>query len=79
MRRLGPGLLITRPSSFDADATLDLHLAHELQRYLEQRVEQGAPWTWSALRPNPVCGFRSASPGCPGWGNSWQLHALPKA
>ncbi|EFN56698.1 hypothetical protein CHLNCDRAFT_21968 [Chlorella variabilis] len=29
--------------------------------YLEQRVEQGAPWTWSALRPNPVCGFSTGS------------------
>lgn len=28
------------------------------QGYLEGRVAGGAGWTWSALRPNPVCGFR---------------------
>jgi hypothetical protein len=31
-----------------------------LQRYLEERVAGGADFTWSALRPNPVCGFRWA-------------------
>lgn len=29
-----------------------------LQGYLEERVVDGAGWSWSALRPNPVCGFR---------------------
>ena len=31
------------------------------QEYLEERVAGGAPWTWSALRPNPVCGFSTGS------------------
>lgn len=34
-----------------------------LQGYLEERVKGGARWSWSALRPNPVCGFRRAGSG----------------
>ncbi|KAL4442099.1 hypothetical protein ABPG77_011360 [Micractinium sp. CCAP 211/92] len=29
--------------------------------YLEERVVDGASWSWSALRPNPVCGFSTGS------------------
>lgn len=25
------------------------------------RVADGAPWTWSSVRPNPVCGFSTGS------------------
>ncbi|KAL4427895.1 hypothetical protein ABPG75_001984 [Micractinium tetrahymenae] len=32
-----------------------------LQGYLEERVIDGAAWSWSALRPNPVCGFSTGS------------------
>lgn len=31
------------------------------QDYMEGRVRDGAPWSWSALRPNPVCGFSTGS------------------
>lgn len=34
---------------------------YDLQEYLERRVAEGVGWTWSALRPNPVCGFSSGS------------------
>ena len=28
---------------------------------MKGRVSDGASWTWSALRPNPVCGFSTGS------------------
>jgi len=33
----------------------------DLEDYLRSRVKSGAQFTWSALRPNPVCGFSSGS------------------
>lgn len=44
-----------RPTSPPAAAA-----AAAAQGYLEGRVAGGADWTWSALRPNPVCGFSCA-------------------
>lgn len=30
--------------------------------YLRERVAHGAKWTWTANRPNPVCGFATGNP-----------------
>lgn len=32
-----------------------------MQDYLEARVAGGAPWAWSSVRPNPVCGYSASS------------------
>ena len=32
-----------------------------MQDYMERRMAEGAPWTWSALHPNPVCGLARGS------------------
>ncbi|GAB4820875.1 hypothetical protein N2152v2_007921 [Parachlorella kessleri] len=32
-----------------------------MQDYLEDRVAKGAPWCWSSVRPNPVCGYSKGS------------------
>lgn len=37
------------------------NLYYDLEDYLAARVKGGAPWAWSALRPNPVCGYSSGS------------------
>ena len=29
--------------------------------YLARRVREGAPWTWNALRPGPICGYSHGS------------------
>ena len=32
-----------------------------MEDYMKGRVSGGASWSWSALRPNPVCGFSTGS------------------
>ncbi|GAB4816960.1 hypothetical protein N2152v2_004006 [Parachlorella kessleri] len=34
---------------------------YDLEDYMKERVSGGASWSWSALRPNPVCGFSTGS------------------
>ena len=33
------------------------HLHCDLQDYCQNRVDHGAEWSWSSLRPDPVAGF----------------------
>lgn len=44
-----------------ADRHAGRNFYYDLEDYLRGRVEDGAAWTWSALRPNPVMGFSTGS------------------
>lgn len=34
---------------------------YDMEDYCIARVGAGADWTWSSVRPNPVCGFSTGS------------------
>eukprot|EP00891_Asterochloris_glomerata_P009922 jgi/Astpho2/9922/Aster-06629 len=55
---IGP---IKTPSREDDPRAMPPNFYYNFEDYCTQRVADGAPWTWSSVRPNPVCGFSTGS------------------
>ncbi|BDA49858.1 3-oxo-Delta(4,5)-steroid 5-beta-reductase [Coccomyxa sp. Obi] len=49
------------PSKEDDPRTIAPCLYYPMEDFCINRKAEGAPWTWSSLRPNPVCGFSTGS------------------
>ena len=56
---LGP---FKTPAKEDDPRCLPPMFYHDQEDYLAARVAGGAPWSWSALRPQTICGFSLHSP-----------------
>jgi nucleoside-diphosphate-sugar epimerase len=56
---LGPG---KTPYKEDDPRYMTPNFYYDQQDYLSGRVKEGVKWSWSSLRPNPVCGLAFGNP-----------------
>ncbi len=52
---------ITTPSKEDDQKSIAPCLYYPMEDFCMQQVAEGAAWTWSSVRPNPVCEFSTGS------------------
>lgn len=55
---IGP---VKTPSKEDDPRAMSPNFYYDMEDYCIARVTKGADWTWSSVRPNPVCGFSTGS------------------
>jgi len=56
---LGP---IKTPAKEDDPRHMAPNFYYNQEDFLQGKVVKGAKWSWSAVRPNPVCGFATGNP-----------------